>query len=396
VVSGVLAKSRNLCKLQVRLCLADFDWTHEQILANTKLIVGPFESLRNVRQPQIIGIFMGKPNHNAMLTVQRPASRLGNQAPICSVPSLPTHTSLLVPGMPEFDTYTNAWTHRISSSSSSPMTKKAPIRGMFTAFKDFYSDLSAVVPAVTYIQGRHAFLHRARVAREQEDVESFRHLRNELIQYWYAYLEQEEKKKDAMNARLSRMLDTDVYPSHEWVEAERSKSRSSNGSGASRGVRNDGRGGNDKMRKAQQGAGTQSLGCSMVVVSPPSAAGSTALLQAQQQSPKTRNQQSELQNCILADFDLCGNVDDYYTSPEHHIDSVDVACFAHVNLSADWYAEPGPSTKKRRVDSGFSEMSVVEDGGMRFADDAGEDVVYIGKGKGKMGAEANVEVICID
>jgi hypothetical protein len=63
--------------------------------------------------------------------------------------------------------------------------------------------------------GRRAFLHRARVAREHEDVESFRHIRNELIEYWYAYIEQEDRKKENMNRKMSRMLETDTYPSHE-------------------------------------------------------------------------------------------------------------------------------------------------------------------------------------
>ncbi|KAH7067082.1 hypothetical protein FB567DRAFT_555763 [Paraphoma chrysanthemicola] len=218
IVSGVLAKSRNLCKLQIRLCLADFDWTHEQILANTKLILGPFERLRNVRQPQILGIFTGRPIHNTMLTVQRPPRTMGSLAPICSVPMLPAGAPVMMPGLPDFDAYVADWARWISSSSSSPVTSKPPIRAMFTEFKDFYSKLSSVVPDVTFRGGRHAFLHRARVAREQEDIESFRHLRNELIQYWYAYLDQEERKKNDMNARLSRMLDTDIYPSHEWEE----------------------------------------------------------------------------------------------------------------------------------------------------------------------------------
>jgi hypothetical protein len=130
VVSGVLAKSRNLCKLQVHLCLADFDWTHEQTMANTKLIVGPFESLRNVRQPQIFGVSMGKPSHNAMLTVQRPADCAGSRAPICSVPPLPRDSPLLRPGMPDFDAYVADWARWISSSSSTAITKKPPIRSM--------------------------------------------------------------------------------------------------------------------------------------------------------------------------------------------------------------------------------------------------------------------------
>ncbi|CAO2657763.1 Nn.00g038890.m01.CDS01 [Neocucurbitaria sp. VM-36] len=220
VVSGILAKSRNLCKLQVRLCLADFKWPEEQILANTKLIVSPFERLRNVRQPQLTGVFFGRPCHNSMLTVQRPKRsaecELFTPPPICSVPPLPTYRPVLYPGLEAFDTYTVGWARCISSSNSATVTKKPPIRAMFTEFKDFYTRLAIHVPEISYLQGRHAFLHRARVAREQEDVECFRHLRNELIQHWYTYLEREESKKQAMNSRLSKMLDTDTYPSHEW------------------------------------------------------------------------------------------------------------------------------------------------------------------------------------
>jgi hypothetical protein len=378
----VLAKSRNLCKLQVRLCLADFNWSHEQILSNTKIIVGPFKQLRNVRQPQILGISMGKPNHNAMLTVQRPNWTVGSRAPICSVPPLPTHTPLLIPGMPDFDDYTSSWTRWVSSSNSSALTKKPPIRTMFTSFKDFYSELSAVVPEVTFIQGRHAFLHRARVAREQEDVEAFRHLRNELIQYWYAYLEQEERKKISMNKRLSKMLDTDVYPSHEWEDSRRSSITMANSERETVTITDNNLGwGSGQLFgdnvKSRTNADVRNL--------------------PQQQQPKQTWTTPGDPSCELQLVDLM--------QTQNNIDAHDVACFAHVNLSEDWYAEsgPGPSTltkkRQRRVDSGFSEMIVVDEVGDDravvpglFEDGEGE-VMYVGKGKGKMGAP---EVICID
>jgi hypothetical protein len=373
VVSGVLAKSRNLCKLQVRLCLADFNWTQEQILANTKLIVGPFESLRNVRQPQILGISMGKPNHNAMLVVQRPNGTVGSRAPICSVPPLPTHTPLLIPGMPDFDAYTSSWTRWVSAPNACALTKKPPIRAMFTSFKDFYSDLSAVVPEVTFIQGRHAFLHRARVAREQEDVEAFRHLRNELIQFWYTYLEQEERKKNAMNRKLSHMLDSDVYPSHEWTDQE---SRRSSKTLSPTILPN-----NDKGKTQMQLFDNKN---------------------AQQRTRYEDQQQQHVQAQTCYDYAS--------TEPQISIDPIDVACFAHVNLSEDWYAPesagPGPATvnkkRQRRVDSGFSERTVEEDEGPARFENEGmeEEVVYVGKGKGKMGSNNNAsaaqEVICID
>jgi hypothetical protein len=382
VVSGVLAKSRNLCKLQVRLCLADFDWTHEQILANTKLIVGPFERLRNVRQPQILGICMGKPNYNSMLTVQRPARSTGSQAPICSVPSLPTHTPLLIPGMPDFDAYSADWSRWISSNSNSPVTMKPPIRAMFTAFKDFYSELSSVVPQVTLIQGRHAFLHRARVAREQEDVKSFRYLRNELVQYWYAYLEQEERKKNDMNLRLSRMLDTDIYPSHEWEEPSTSCTRRSSST----------------VHESSQSP--VALSAKTLVKEGIPMAANPRKRQQSIKTPQGHRMANAIENWTTTELDQeayeCRPTMQKPAPVDYQIDSVDVACYAHVNLSTDWFTDvgaPGPSTKKRRVESVSSDISMPADAPViQSYDNAGDDISYVGKGKGKMG----VEIICLD
>jgi len=364
VVSGVLSKSHQLNKLSVRLCLADFAWDHSQILANTKLIVGPFESLRNVRKPQIIGISTGKPNHNAMLTVQRPISTNGNRAPICSVPPLPMHTLLLIPGMPDFDGYAKDWTRWISSSNSCAMTPKAPIRGMFTEFKNFYTHLANLVPEVTYISGRHAFLHRARVAREQENVESFRSLRNELIAYWYTYLEREEAKKKAMENTLARMLESDVYPSHELDSVSRSSSRT---------VASSSRSPKDTIPQTQKRPAA-------LFHDPGSSSERKRPLQVPVSDASAVSQRRSQTNS--------------YSNPRAHrpIDSVDVGCFAHVNLSSDWYGEAGPSTKKRRIDSGFVEMEVEERSPSTITE-VEEEVAYVGKGKGKMGAR---EVIYID
>ncbi|KAL6712689.1 hypothetical protein ACN47E_000566 [Coniothyrium glycines] len=225
VVSGILAKCQNLCKLQVRVCLDDCDWDEDQILTNTKLIVNPFERLRNVRQPRLAGVFgsggkygaRAHSNFGDVLCVQHPDGRDAQEPPVvlCSVPKLPTHTILLSPGMHAFERLRTNWERSLLLSGSSSTAQKPPIRRMFTEFKEFYSNLASIVPDVIARTGRHAFLHRARVAREQEDVESFRHLRNELIQYWYVYLEKEERKKNDLNARMSRMLDTDVYPAFE-------------------------------------------------------------------------------------------------------------------------------------------------------------------------------------
>jgi hypothetical protein len=269
------------------------------------------------------------------------------------VPRLPSHTLLLAPGTPAFDSYAASWTRWISARAPAHLTPRPPIRTMFTAFKDFYSELAGLVPEVAVIQGRRAFLHRARVAREQEDVEGFRALRNEAIAYWYVYLEREERKKERMERRLGSMLEGDVYPAsaemsgfglveevlcREKIEAwQRSGEKAGSGRGESSG-------------------GQSSRGQKLQLRSPTSE----------------------------------------QVSPKHQLGSVNTGCLAHDNLSADWYAEPGPSTKKRRVDSGFSEM-VVDEESVQVSDvrDTAKEM-YAGKGKGKMGTGVKVEVICID
>ncbi|RYN47241.1 hypothetical protein AA0117_g13464 [Alternaria alternata] len=95
------------------------------------------------------------------------------------------------------------------------ITEEPPIRKMFTEFRNLYNELANCVPAVTFKSGRHGFLHRARVAREQEDVVAFRGIRNELIDYWKAY----------MDSRLGKLLESDMYPSHEWKDASPTRSQ---------------------------------------------------------------------------------------------------------------------------------------------------------------------------
>lgn len=229
VISGILSKAQNLCRLNIRLGFSKFIWTKEELYTNIKTLVGPFERLRNVRQPRLLGVYEGTPQTNFMISLPVPGHAVklsmavhGSphgrpSTPLCSVPQLPTKVPLFICNEPDFVEYRNNWERWIASASATSLVSKPPIRAMFTELKEFYTRLAATVPDVTACNGRHAFLHRARVAREQENVEAFRHLRNELIGHWEAYLEQEERKKDDMNRRLSRMLDVDVYPAS-WDE----------------------------------------------------------------------------------------------------------------------------------------------------------------------------------
>lgn len=215
-VSGILSKARELCKLNIRVALSKFDWTEDQWLPNIERLVGPLKKLQNVRQPRFLGVWEGTTSTPWMISMERMSTRSRDYGPwrtaqICSVPSLPTRTMLFGPDHPGFDMYRKA----LEDAMSQPATQqlhKPPIRAMFTEFKQFYAKLFAMVPEIQRA-GRHAFLHRARVAREDGDVKAFRELRNELILYWNMYLDREEAKKDEMNKKLCQMLNADTYPS---------------------------------------------------------------------------------------------------------------------------------------------------------------------------------------
>jgi hypothetical protein len=186
-----------------------------------------------VRQASLGGVFEGKPDNNSMYSVARGGVNIVDAQPgsyaICSVPSIPTNSLVLAPGIPPLNTYAANWRRWISATGSTPMTEDPQIRRMFTEFKDFYTHLSGIVREVTYRNGRHTFLHRARVAREQEDVIAFREIRSELIQYWEMYLAQEEQKKKDMDRRLCKLLSSDSYPSHEWEAMSPKQHNSSSG-----------------------------------------------------------------------------------------------------------------------------------------------------------------------
>jgi hypothetical protein len=218
VVSGILGKAKNLCRLQVRLCLDGAEYGVGKVLEDVKVLAGPFERLRNVRQPRFIGVYHAKISRNDAVIVTG-SNRLRQPGiAICSVPTFPDQVPVLLPGIPEFDEYAAKWERCISSPGNTAVIENPPIRAMFTEFKDWYSRLAKIVRTVAFRPGRQAYLHRARVAREQEDVETFRKLQNELTQHWYAYLEYEEKLRIDMNSRLSRMLDADKYPTLQYPD----------------------------------------------------------------------------------------------------------------------------------------------------------------------------------
>lgn len=166
--------------------------------------------LRKVLMPKLCGVYEGTPNGPFMLSVP---IRNGGPNNLYSVPMLPTDFPRLAPGDPDFDEYKKTWEKTISQTTPPP--PKPPIRAMFTELKKFYTQLAEYMDGNLDRIGKHAFLHRARVAREDENVEAFREVRNELIMYWDQYLKLEEDKRIKMNEKTCGMLDVDSYPSAE-------------------------------------------------------------------------------------------------------------------------------------------------------------------------------------
>jgi hypothetical protein len=221
VVSGILSKARTLCKLRIRLGISKFGWIGEELLANIKTLMGPFERLRNVRQPCIAGIYDSSTydgNYGTVLNLPlpvrpgRPTVNCPPSTPISSVPSLPTYALLPLYATAPFQEFHAKWQLCISSPSSSSLIPRPPVCAMFSQFKQFYTQLASALPGYLYRGGKHAFLHRARVARDQENVGAFRLLMDELVQFWYSYIEQEDQKRSAMNRLISKTLDADTYP----------------------------------------------------------------------------------------------------------------------------------------------------------------------------------------
>ncbi|OCL14460.1 hypothetical protein AOQ84DRAFT_331024, partial [Glonium stellatum] len=220
-VCGILSKSRTLCRLNVHVVATDFAWSDEEALAKTICIVEPFMRLRKVLIPKLCGLYEGAAGNPFIASVPIPNNVKGGPNNLYSVPLPPKDSLRLAAGEPGFDEYKKIWEKTISQTTLPP--PKPPIRTMFTELKKFYTVLAEHIGDL-HRSGKNAFLHRARVAREQENVNAFREVRNELIMHWNQYLEVEETKRTQMNKRMGSMLDVDSYPS---AEDESPRKRSS-------------------------------------------------------------------------------------------------------------------------------------------------------------------------
>ncbi|KAJ4337545.1 hypothetical protein N0V95_008307 [Ascochyta clinopodiicola] len=211
VVSGVLAKARRLRNLQVRVNLTKSYWVPRLVLTITKLLVGPFERLRCVEKPRLIGTFCGDALAELYAQRHRPCNDRHNR---CTTPSLPTTPPIMGPETSTFDSYAAEWKRQISLSAPTKILSKSPMTQLFMEFRTFHNTLAIIMPNIVGSRSE-AFLHRARVAREHEDIVGFRAVREELVQHWHHHLAQQTLERAEVNASLQRMFNADVYPDEE-------------------------------------------------------------------------------------------------------------------------------------------------------------------------------------
>ena len=282
----------------------------------------------------------------------------------CSVPSLPTNDPILAAGIPAFDAYASEWKRKISSESSTAVTEEPPIRRMFAEFRNFYTQLSSYVPEIMYRSGKHTFLHRARVAREQEDVIAFREIQNELVYYWNTYLLNEDDRKRKMNAILGSLFKSDKYPSHVWEESSATRTQAPLGNSMQSPIFLD----SDRMAETAKVANYNDY---YIGQEPQSQQQQIIDIRDESQESLIRRQSEWKQfAAVMCDLDSSPSTiagDDLY----------DVG-FANHHTALD--GEPGPSTKRRRINH------TRESETQRSQSTPGPTyphVPYKGKGKGK-------------
>lgn len=214
LVSGVLAKARQLNNLQTRIYLRKFDWSHERGIYNTKLLIGPLERLRCVRNPRLIGVFRGEGPSEVYAHRHRALNDINNR---CITPPTLDPMPVLGPGMPTFDSLASEWERCLALEAPSNILPKTPMTKLFVEFKALHNKLSTLIPLAVRHR-RYCYLHRARVAREHEDVASFRAVAAQLLQQWHHRLWQLEQEKLEVNAALQRVVDADTF-SREDIDA---------------------------------------------------------------------------------------------------------------------------------------------------------------------------------
>ncbi|KAL1624229.1 hypothetical protein SLS54_004159 [Diplodia seriata] len=246
-----LARAQNLHKLTVRVVCSRFDsWTPAKALANFKLITQPLMSLRNITRPLLEPPYTGMPFFSRYKT---PSKRSNTSSPFYSSvaaelaaaaaaagaateagePILPPPwtcplTDRLIPISTRTQQQSNSYTEFLSykhvfesiTASAEPIPPKPPIARMFSAFKRVYLECASLILSSSIIGGQDCsemlpsgadnFLHRARVARENVDLDAFVEARNGFVRRWNTHLEQRYCELARVNGLVVDMYNADA------------------------------------------------------------------------------------------------------------------------------------------------------------------------------------------
>lgn len=213
VVSGVLAKARKLNNLSVSVEIKDSRQLPPNAIDNAILLLAPFRRLRRVTKPHFMGVFHDRTQAPAHVHIHE-----GSRHPPthCSGRHMTQPSAVFVSGMTDFDVFAADWRRTLASDAPSAVVPQSPMTKLFLAFKTLHEKLMCAMPQAVRV-GRQCFLHRARVARVQEDVGGFRAVVADLLACWRRHLQDQDRERREVNFALQSMLDADLYLREEQV-----------------------------------------------------------------------------------------------------------------------------------------------------------------------------------
>lgn len=208
IVSGVLAKARRLQNLTVTIETKHQRIDPRETIDDARLLIAPFSRLRCVRKPRFGGVY-----HDHNLTPAHVHEHYGGftNGPKCATASAEKPIPVLTPDMPYFQIFAGDWERALASDAPTNLLPKSPMINLFVEFKNLHNSIVDIAPDTARL-GRRCFLHRARIAREQEDIVGFRAVQAELLACWRQHLESQARGKREVDKAMQRMLDADTYP----------------------------------------------------------------------------------------------------------------------------------------------------------------------------------------
>jgi hypothetical protein len=203
-----LSKSRRLDKLQVRARYLDARPRPEKALADFRLLIGPLKRLRCVKKPLLMGVFQHEAFVNRYCQHRHPH---GHSLSNCIPPPSSDPVPIVAPGGFDFDNIATPWEETLALEAPTNIIPPSPLTQLFVRFKEFHDKLANAMPHIVRV-GRQCFLHRARVAREREDIAGFRSVVAQMMAAWRHHVQLHDAQRYEVHRAMWRMMDADTYP----------------------------------------------------------------------------------------------------------------------------------------------------------------------------------------